>query len=86
MLNEQCGRQASLQLTNSPNGQVLKAKMPVDANEKDLLTVGSAAFGLISRLTGCNCLSGRISFVVEDNFADVIRVELPEAARLKTAV
>jgi len=74
-------RHATLQLSNSPSGQVLTAKVPADLSEKDFAAVGSAAFGLIHKLTGCNCMSGRISFVVEDNFADVIRVELPQVAR-----
>jgi hypothetical protein len=81
MSNEKSGRYASLQLTNSPSGQVLTARVPSDLTERDFAAVGSAAFGLIHKLTGCNCMSGRISFVVEDNFADVIRVELPMAAR-----
>jgi hypothetical protein len=79
-ITEQSGRQATLQLENSPSGQVLKARVPSDLTEKDFAAVGSAAFGLIRKLTGCNCMSGRISFVVEENFADVIRVQLNEAA------
>ncbi len=82
---DKAGRFATLQLTNSPSGQVLTARVPADLSEKDFAAVGNAAFGLIHKLTGCNCMSGRISFVVEDNFADVIRVELPEAARGKVA-
>jgi hypothetical protein len=81
MSSEKGARHASLQLTNGPAGQVLTAKVPSDLSEKDFAAVGGAAFGLIKRLTGCNCMSGRISFVVEDNFADVIRVELPEAGQ-----
>ena len=77
---EQGGRQATLKLENTPSGQVLKARVPSDLTEKDFAAIGSSAFGLIRRLTGCNCLSGRISFVVEENFADVIRVQLSEAA------
>ena len=82
---EKSGRYASLQLTNTPSGQVLTARVPSDLDEKDFGLVGKAAFGLIYRLTGCNCMSGRISFVVEDNFADVIRVELPETANAQRA-
>ena len=72
------GRHASLKLTNTPSGQVLTARVPHDLTDKDFASVGSAALGLIRTLTGCNCMSGRISFVVEDNFADVIRVDLNE--------
>jgi hypothetical protein len=69
-------RQATLKLSNGPLGQVLTAKVPSDINEKEFAALGTSAIGLIRKLTGCNCLSGRISFVVEDNFADVIRVDL----------
>lgn len=71
-------RYATLKLTNGPTGQVLTARVPTDINEKEFAVVGSSAIGLIKKLTGCNCMSGRISFVVEDIFADVIRVELPQ--------
>ena len=64
---------------------MITAKVPSDLNEKHVVLVESTAFGLISKLTGCNCMSSRIRFDVEDNFADVVRVELPEAARFKTA-
>lgn len=69
-------RSASLRLSNGPTGQVLTATVPNDVTEDDLNRVGSTALKLIKRLTGCNCMSGRISFVVEDNFADVIKVDL----------
>ena len=78
MPDEKFKRQVTLQLSNSPSGQILTAKAPADLTEEDFRRVGTAAFGLIKKLTGCNCMSGRISFVVEDNFADVIRVELPQ--------
>ncbi len=69
-------RHASLKLTSGPSGQVLTARVPSDITDENFAQVGSAALGLIRRLTGCNCLSGRISFVVEDNFAEVIQVNL----------
>ena len=79
MSNEIAGRQATLQMTHGPSGPVLSAKIPSDLTPEDFNAVGKAAFSLIHKLTGCNCMSGRISFVVEDNFADVIRVQLPQA-------
>jgi hypothetical protein len=69
-------RFANLKLSNGPSGQVLTATVPNDISEDDFNKVGSTALKLIKRLTGCNCMSGRISFVVEDNFADVIKVDL----------
>jgi hypothetical protein len=71
-------REATLQMAHGPSGQVLTARVPSDLDEAGFAAVGKSAFGLIRKLTGCNCMSGRISFVVEDNFADVIRVQLPE--------
>jgi hypothetical protein len=43
--------------------------------------VSRAAYGLINKLTGCHCASGRISVVVEDVFAEVIQVNLEQTAR-----
>ena len=71
-------RFANLKLSNGPTGQVLTATVPSDITEDDFNKVGSSALKLIKRLTGCNCMSGRISFVVEDNFAEVIKVNLDQ--------
>jgi hypothetical protein len=73
-------RHATLKLSNGPAGQVLTARVPGDISDEDFAAVGGTALSLIRRLTGCNCMSGRISFVVEDNFADVIQVDLGKAA------
>lgn len=72
-------REANLQLSHTPSGPVLKAAMPPGSNSRDFARVGEAAYALIFNLTGCNCLSGRISVVVEDDFAETIQVALPEA-------
>ncbi len=78
--NEKVGeRHASLHLAHGANGPVLTARVPSGFGEEDFAPLAKSAFGLIHRLTGCNCLSGRISFVVEDNYADVIRVNLGPA-------
>ena len=69
-------RHASLRLSSSEKGQVLTARVPLDCSESDFLEVARSAYGLINRLTGCQCASGRISFVVEDIFAEVIQVNL----------
>lgn len=69
-------RQATLQLASGPTGQTLTAKVPLDLSDQEFGKVAVSAYALIHKLTGCNCLSGRISFVVQDNFADVINVSL----------
>jgi hypothetical protein len=73
-------RRANLQLSNTPSGPVLKAALPPGSSAADFARVGQSAYALIFKLTGCNCLSGRISVVVEDDFAHAINVELPEVA------
>ena len=74
-------RHAALRLSSSEKGQTLSARVPLDCSEADFLHVARQAYGLVNRLTGCNCFSGRISFVVEDVFADVIQVNLEQAGR-----
>jgi len=69
-------RHASLKLSKSEKGEVLTAQVPIDCSEADFLEVSRRAYSVINRLTGCHCASGRISFVVEDVFAEAIRVEL----------
>ena len=69
-------RHATLKLSHSEHGQVLTCRVPVQCSLEDFQRVTTNAYGLINKLTGCNCMSGRISFVVEDIFADVIRVNL----------
>ena len=78
-------RHATLKLTNTASGQVLTARVLGDLTDDDFASVGNAALDLVRKLTGCNCMSGRISFVVEDNFADVIRVDLSENADVRKA-
>jgi hypothetical protein len=74
-------RHATLQMTRGPSGPTLTARVPLELSAQDFNKVATSAYELIHRLTGCNCLSGRISFVVEDNFADVINVNLGARGR-----
>ena len=72
-------RQATLSLARGPEGQVLTARVPNDITDRDFADVAPHVLGLIRKLTGCNCLSGRIKVVIEDDFADVINVSLKGA-------
>ena len=63
---------------HTESGPTVRAQVPLDLSEEDFTKVAASAYGLIHNLTGCNCLSGRISFVVEDIFAEVIQVNLGE--------
>ena len=69
-------RQATLKLSSTDKGHTLVARVPGEISEEEFLRVGRAAYGLVNKLTGCNCMSGRISFVVEDVYSDVIQVNL----------
>jgi hypothetical protein len=73
-------RHATLKLSPGGSGQVLTCRVPVQCSLEDFQRVAASAYGLINKLTGCNCMSGRISFVVEDVFAEVIRVNLEQPA------
>jgi hypothetical protein len=70
------GREITMKLAKGPAGQVLTATVPSDITADEFAVVGRQALGLVNRVTGCNCLSGLISVVIEDQFADVIRVDL----------
>lgn len=69
-------RLATLKLARSATGDTLTAHVPHDIGEEELMKVTKSAYGLIKKLTGCNCMSGRISYVVEDVYSDVIQVNL----------
>jgi hypothetical protein len=66
-------------MSSTEKGQVITAAVPLNCSEEDFLAVSRQAYALINRLTGCHCASGRVSFVVEDGFAEAIRVDLGPA-------
>ena len=66
-------------LSSTEKGQVITAGVPLDYSEADFVAVSRQAYALINRLTGCHCASGRVSYVVEDGFAEAIRVDLGPA-------
>jgi hypothetical protein len=69
------GRAATLRIDRHESGPILKATVPTELSAEEFVKVAENGYDLIRRLTGCNCLSGRISFVVEENWAEVTRVE-----------
>ncbi len=69
------GRAATLRVDKHETGPVLTARVPTELSADEFAKVAERGYDLIHRLTGCNCLSGRIKFVVEENWADTIRVE-----------
>jgi hypothetical protein len=69
------GRAATLRIEKYETGPVLKATVPTELSVDEFAKVAQSGYELIHRLTGCNCLSGRISFVVDENWAETVRVE-----------
>jgi hypothetical protein len=73
-------RSATLKLSHAADGQVLTASLPGSLSREDFGKVATAAYDLISKLTGHPCGSGRIKFVVDDlAMSEIIRVELAQA-------
>ncbi|UTP40328.1 hypothetical protein M9M90_03890 [Phenylobacterium sp. LH3H17] len=70
------GRYAQMSLVKGLDSSVLKVSTPGDFVDKDFSIVSKSILELIHKHTGCNCLSGRIKVVIEDDFEDVIRVDL----------
>jgi hypothetical protein len=68
-------RGAELVLEKAVSGPVLTARVPMEMSGEEFLEVAKSSYELISRLTGCNCMSGRISFVVDDLYNEVVRVD-----------
>jgi hypothetical protein len=77
MPNQSATRHATLKMSQGSNGPVLTAHVPQEMTREDFLLVAGSAYDTVFRMTHCNCMSGRISFVVEDLFADIARVEFP---------
>jgi hypothetical protein len=69
-------RAAMLRIDKHESGPVLKATVPSELSAEEFAKVAESGYDLIRRLTGCNCLSGRISFVVEEDWAQAIEVQL----------
>jgi hypothetical protein len=69
-------RAASVKLERFAGRQTLSVSVPHDIGEKDFGRLGKSIVDIIKGHTGCNCLSGIIRVVLEDDMQDAIRVEL----------
>jgi hypothetical protein len=67
---------AQLKMSSDVEGHVLIASVPSDIADGDFTKLGQSILGLIKRHTGCNCLSGRIKVVIQEDFTEVVRVDL----------
>jgi hypothetical protein len=75
MAKQSVARHATLKMSRGPDGSVLTAHVPQEMSREEFLLVAGSAYDTVNRMTHCNCMSGRISFVTEDLYADVARVD-----------
>ena len=74
-------RRATLKLTRTADGPALVAGVSIDVSREEFHHLADAAYAAITKLTGCQCMSGRYKFVVEDSFlAEVMHVDLKTGA------
>ena len=70
-------RLAKLELHRDQHGTVLNVGLPRELSAKDFAALhGAIVDKVIKGLTGCSCLSGQIKVVLEDDFQQVMRVDL----------
>jgi len=75
------GRRATLKLTHTADGPALVAGVSGDISREEFGHLADAAYATITKLTGCQCMSGRYKFVVEDSFlSEVMHVNLKTGA------
>ena len=74
-------RSASLSIKATPfGGRSLVAAVPSKPTDKELANLGAALFKYIQGHTGCPCLSGVISVILEDEAAaQAVQVDLAKA-------
>jgi hypothetical protein len=70
-------RSATFKVSHDAHESAVTASVPPNLSAEEFGRVATRAFDLIGRLTGCQCMSGRYRFVVQDPFLnDVIKVDL----------
>jgi hypothetical protein len=73
-------RHANLQFDRSMEAATLTAAVPAGITQEELADVARAAYSLVSSTHHCNCLSGVIRLVVEEDFSQAVEVNLGPAA------
>jgi hypothetical protein len=74
---ELAGRSATLKLSHETGLPTLTASVPSNLSAEEFSHVTTGAFNLVSKLTAHPCMSGKIKFVVEENFLnEVTKVDL----------
>ena len=70
-------RRATLQLNNSTNPTLLRVSLPPQITEQELAHLTNHIVQNIVRPhTGCTCLSGTISVLLESEFQQAVQVDV----------
>jgi hypothetical protein len=71
-------RTATIKLNNKENPTLVKVSLPHKITEPELSTLihENIVKDIVFRHTGCTCLSGRISVLIESEFQDAVQVDL----------
>jgi hypothetical protein len=69
-------RRVELKFDAPVGTSTLTATVPLGVTEEELVAVAKQAFSLVSSVHHCTCLSGRVSFVVEEDFSQAVEVAL----------
>jgi len=75
-MSDAMARRAELKFDGPVGISTLTATVPQGITEDELVAVAKQAFSLVSSVHHCTCLSGRVSFVVEEDFSQAVQVNL----------
>jgi hypothetical protein len=71
-------RTATIRLNDKSNPTLVRVSLPHKITEPELATLinKSIVQDIVNRHTGCTCLSGRISVLIESEFEEALQVDL----------
>jgi hypothetical protein len=75
-------RIATLHLNNNEHPTMVRVELPPKITQAELATLinESIVKNIVSRHTGCTCLSGTINVLIESVFQDAVQVDLSKPA------
>ncbi len=69
-------RIATMQLDRAEGPATLRVEVPRDVNAGELANLNKSIVDVIRNHTGCSCLSGRISVLLESEWQEAVEVNL----------
>jgi hypothetical protein len=73
-------RVANLNVTQRGGNKVLTVSVPSKPTGKELTLLGQSISDMVKTITGCPCLSGVMSVVLDEEMGKVVTVDLAKAA------